>query len=259
MPSPKQLQERLAAIAASVAASPHSLALLGLGSAGAESARMDQYSDLDFFVIVEEGSKMRFLNDLGWLEQAAPLAFTLQNTVDGYKLLFADGIFGEMAVFEPQELAAIPYTAARVIWQRPGSDLILPLANNLPGADTAVRTTAWLVDEALTNLYIGLARWQRGERLSAARFIQGHAVDRVLELAARLEPPQSGQADPFAPERRFEQRQPQTAVHLPAFMPGYEHSPQAARAILAFLEQHFALNEALRTAVYNADPLEGQT
>jgi len=199
------------------------------------------------------------LGDLGWLEQAAPLAFTLQNTVDGYKLLFADGIFGEMAVFEPQELAAIPYTAARVIWQRPGSDLILPLANNLPGADTAVRTTAWLVDEALTNLYIGLARWQRGERLSAARFIQGHAVDRVLELAARLEPPQSGQADPFAPERRFEQRQPQTAVHLPAFMPGYEHSPQAARAILAFLEQHFALNEALRTAVYNADPLEGQT
>ena len=37
--------------------------------------------------------------------------------------------------------------------------------------------------EALTNLYVGMAREKRGEKLSAMRFIQGYAVDRLLELA----------------------------------------------------------------------------
>ena len=33
-------------------------------------------------------------------------------------------------------------------------------------------------------LLIGLQRFHRGERLSAARFVQGHALDRLLELDA---------------------------------------------------------------------------
>ena len=31
-------------------------------------------------------------------------AYTFRNSADGYKFLFTDGIYGEMAVFGPEEL-----------------------------------------------------------------------------------------------------------------------------------------------------------
>mgnify|MGYP001828321429 FL=1 len=99
MPSPARLLERLEAIAPSVAGSGSGLALIGLGSAGAEVERLDAYSDLDFFVIVQPGSMRTFLDSLFWLESVAPVVYYFLNTPDGYKLLFADGIFSEMAVF----------------------------------------------------------------------------------------------------------------------------------------------------------------
>jgi hypothetical protein len=44
----------------------------------------------------------------------------------------------------------------------------------------------------LTNLYVGLGRFHRGEKLSALRFIQHHAVDRFLELTEQVEAAQHG-------------------------------------------------------------------
>lgn len=103
--------------------------------------------------------------------------------------------------------------------------------------------------EAITNLYVGLCRYHRGEKLSAARFIQQYAVDRVLDLASRIEAAQPGHADPFTLERRFEQRYPTTAAALPMLVQGYDRSPASALAILAWLEAHFPVNAAMATLV----------
>ena len=81
------------------------------------------------------------------------------------------------------------------------------------------------------------------------RFIQGYAVDRLLQLAAHLEPAQPAHVDSFVLERRFEQRFPLTSQQLATFLPGYEQTPQAAQAILAFLESHFSLNPALKALI----------
>ena len=249
MPSPARLLERLEAIAFSVAGSGSGLALIGLGSAGAEVERLDAYSDLDFFVIVQPGRKEEFLASLSWLEDAAPVVYAFLNTADGYKLLFADGIFAEMAVFEPAELARIPFSGGRFVWQAPGFDLPVPLAGNaLPDPEPS-HSTEWLVNEALTNLYVGLGRYRRGEKSSAARFIQGHAVDRLLDLAPLIEKSRPGQPDPFDSTRRFERVYPQTAILLAQFMPGYEDSPAAARAILTYIDSHFDVNPALKAAI----------
>ena len=51
------LLERLNAIGQSVAGTSAGLAVLGLGSVGSEPDRLDNYSDLDFFVIVRPGCK----------------------------------------------------------------------------------------------------------------------------------------------------------------------------------------------------------
>jgi hypothetical protein len=255
MTEPAQLLGRLDDIAASLATRPEALALIGLGSVGLELERLDRYSDLDFFVIVAPGHKTAYLDDLNWLAAAHPLAYTFLNTPDGYKVLFDDSIFCELAVFELEELKNIPYAPGRVIWKRESVPDSIAIPPPMPGARPEP-TLEWLVGEALTNLYVGLGRYHRGEKLSALRFIQGYAVDRLVELIARIAPPATGSADPFTAERRFEMRYPQFAGRFTDFLQGYERSPQSALAILAFLQEHFEVNPAMAREINNLSLIE---
>jgi hypothetical protein len=247
MIDPQRLLQRLDDIGQSLAQSDHALALIGLGSVGAERDRLDVYSDLDFFAIVEATYKSRYIQHPDWLYRVHPIAFAFENTPDGYKLLFADGIFCECAVFEPQELSAAAFTHGRIIWQR--ADFDATLAEPQPRPANKPPTREWLIGEALTNLYVGLGRYRRGEKLSAQRFIQHYAVDRVVDLIARIETEVPANRDVFANERRVEQRYPIETRHLPEFVQGYDRSLQSAAAILNWLEQHFDINAAMAQAI----------
>ena len=242
----QQLLERLDAIGRSLGAIGQGLALLGLGSVGTETDRLDDYSDLDFFAIVKPGSKRRFLTRLDWLESVCPLAYSFQNTVDGFKALYSDGIFCEFAVFEPQDLSEIPFANGRIIWKEAEFDETICAPR--PHQHTE-HPAEWYLGEALTNLYIGLGRLHRGEKLSATRFIQGYAVDRLVDLTKHIESAQPVHEDVFGGERRYESRFPKTASHLAEFVQGYERNVESATAILAFLEQHFEVNAAIRAAI----------
>lgn len=240
MTTPALLLARLDAIGAALAESGHALALVGLGSVGLETDRLDAWSDLDFFAIVEPGHKARYLDRLDWLSRAHPLAWHFRNTGDGHKALMADGVFCEFAVFEPQELDAIPFAPGRVVWKRDGvADTIATPRRPLPRPTT---DETWIVGEALACLLVGLARWRRGEKLSALRFVQGHALDRLVELDALRTRP-TGQ-DPFSVERRLEMRQPALAGELALLAPGYDRTPQAAAALLDALARRGAQLDA---------------
>lgn len=246
---PDLLLSRLDEIGASLARSGKALALIGLGSVGQELERLDRYSDLDFFAIVEDGHKRDFLDDLSWLAGIRPLAYAFRNTPDGYKALFEDGVFCEFAVFEEPELEHIPFAPGRMVWKREGVPDALRFPRR-PQACLEERSVEWSLGEALTNLYTGLGRYRRGEKLAAMRLIQVFAVDRLLELAERAEPPAATSLrDPFALERRYEQRNPGTAPALPSFAQGYERSIESARAILEFLDARFEINPAMRRAI----------
>lgn len=248
MTRPNTLLNRLDAIGRSLAQSPGALALIGLGSVGREMERLDEYSDLDFFVVVAAGHKQAFLSDLAWLSAAHPLTYRFRNTDDGYKFLFADGIYGEMAVFTPDELLTAAYAPGRLVWRRAGVPDEWAAPRQWP-PHRAKRSIDFLLGEALTNLYVGLCRYHRGEKLSALRFIQGYAVDRVIDLAGPLTGGAAGAEDLFDGPRRFEQRFPMLAADLPALLPGYDHSPAAAAAILALLEAHFPVEPAFGDAI----------
>jgi hypothetical protein len=248
---PDHLLARLDEIGESLRRSGHALALIGLGSVGLERDRLDRYSDLDFFAIVEPGHKARYIDTLDWLEAAHPLAWHFRNTVDGHKALMRDGVFCEFAVFEPQELDAIPFAPGRVVWRRPdvADSIALP---RRPAPDPRLPDETWIVGEALGCLYVGLQRWHRGERLSAARLIQGHALDRLIELdtvrAADTAP--SASIDAFSRERRLEQRRPDLAAELPSLVPGYALTPRAALAMLDALERRGAsLNPSMKERI----------
>ena len=87
----QSLLKRLDEIGQSLERSGHALALIGLGSVGLELDRLDSYSDLDFFAIVQKGYKRSYLDSFEWLSDVHPIAFSFLNTEDGYKVLFEDG------------------------------------------------------------------------------------------------------------------------------------------------------------------------
>lgn len=228
------LLERLDAIGRSLALRPDALGLLGLGSVGRETDRLDAHSDLDFFVIVRPGAKGTYLTSLDWLEDAHPVMWHFPNTADGQKALMDDGVFCEFAVFEPDELSHIPYAPGRWVWRHPELDPSLA-EPGLPLPSTRQPDAGWLVGEILSNLIVGLQRLARGERLAAMRLIQVHAVDRMLQLIERSTP--GAARDLFSLERRVEQRHPGLPTVLTGAISGYEACPSAALAVLDWLEK----------------------
>jgi hypothetical protein len=157
-------------------------------------------------------------------------------------------VFCEFAVFEEPELRHIPFAPGRMVWKRDGVPDALRFPHHAP-AGLEERSVEWSLGEALTNLYAGLSRYRRGEKLAAMRSIQSHALDRLLELAEKVDPASPSLRDPFALERRYEQRHPRIAPVLASFAQGYERSVESARAILAFIEENFEVNSALRQAI----------
>ncbi len=247
MITPHNLLERLDRIARSLEDSGHALALIGLGSVGRERERLDRYSDLDFFAIVEDGFKSGYIDDLSWLTGIAPVAYSFRNTKDGFKLLYADGVFCEFAVFELDELKTVAFSEGSVVWKR--ADVDEAICRPVVPYPVQNTSTDFLLGEALTNLLVGLSRHHRGEALSASRFIQQYAVDRVLALAPAIEDERPGVRDPFVNERRFEERFPHVAAELSSFVQGYDRNIESAGAILAFLQRHFPLDTAMARAI----------
>ena len=246
--APQQLLQRLDEIGQSLAASGKARALFGLGSMGVETSRIDEWSDLDFFVISQPGLKGELIANLDWLAKIRPLAFQFQNTVDGHKAMFDDGIFCEFAVFELEELPQIYFSPGRMVWSTPDIDPGIVNPTRLPEPEP-LRDTAWLVSEALGNLYVGLCRYRRGEKMSGFRFVQVDAVNRVMQLAARMGSATAAFVDIYAHERRFEARYPGVAPALPPLMQGYEATPASALATLDWLQRHFAVNAQMARTI----------
>jgi lincosamide nucleotidyltransferase B/F len=239
------LLQRLNDIGKTLERKDGALLLLGLGSVGIEVDRLDEYSDLDFFVIVKKGFKKRFLDQLDWLEETHPLAYSFKNTSDGYKILFEDSIYGEYAVFEDWEFERISYTPIRIIWKE-ASYTITGIGCTKETIPSPKKDSLHHpLNEALTNLYVGICRYARGEKLSAMRFVQSYAIDSIISVLHLVEQEVDFFPDPFGNERRLEKRFPSFAERLGDMMQGYHHIPESTIAILNFLEEVFPTNPRL--------------
>jgi hypothetical protein len=239
---------RLDHLADALAGDDAVLAVLGLGSAGVEHNRFDAHSDIDFWLVVSDAAaKQRYLDEPGWLHGlGGRLDYSFANDPNGRKALLADGLFLEYAVFTPQELHRLPFSGARVVWQRHGIPLTLD-DHPRPVAPTTIDTVEFHVNEALTNLFVGLHRELRGERLTAFRFIQVYAVDRVLALLRLDANRRWVQPDPFEATRRVEASF--RDVPLPAMVQGYDHNRAAAQATLDWLTQRYDTDAVIVDAV----------
>ncbi len=246
--TPDDLLQRLDAIGAELARRGDAIALLGQGSAGADTHRLDEHSDLDFFVVVEEDAKAGYLDSIDWLEAPLPVVYSFRNSIDGRKALYADGIFCEYAVFTVAELERGTYPAPRIVWRRPDAPSWLA-ESKLVHPPAAYMTVDYQANEALTNLFVGLHRELRGERLAAFRLIQVHAVDRLITMLGLLDPGAAPQQDHFAPERGVERRFGAETLPLDEIVLGYERNREAALAVLAFLEARVEVDATVAGAV----------
>jgi hypothetical protein len=245
---PARLLARLDDLGGVLADRGDALALIGLGSVGADLARLDDHSDLDFFVVVENGAKARYLADIDWLKALGPIAFEFPNTVDGRKVLFVDGLYAEYAVFTLPELADAAYASGRIVWRREDAPVGLETPKRPPPARSP-ETIEWHVGEALTNLYVGLHRDLRGERLSGMRLIQVHALDHLISVLDVLERASAARQDPFSIDRAVERRLDASVLPLGDLAPGYEHNREAALAILGVLEGLIPIDARMAQAI----------
>ncbi|NTU64666.1 MAG: hypothetical protein HGB05_15010 [Chloroflexi bacterium] len=246
MHRPQQLLQRLNDIGQSLASTNKALALIGLGSVGVELDRLDDYSDLDFFVVVKDGYKAEFIANRDWLSRARAISFAFKNTPDGYKVLFDDDVYAEFAVFELRELENAVYTAGRIVWKDDDFDAGWRIPKKQP-VPWKPESREWLIGEIATCLYVGLCRLRRGEQLSAWRFVEGHAFTLLLELIEfeRSDPT----LDVFSKERRFEQRHPDWPAHLSRFLQGYDRVAESAPEMLFYLDQHYAVDLNIKRVI----------
>jgi lincosamide nucleotidyltransferase B/F len=245
----KVLLERLNDIGTSLSKTESALALLGLGSVGIELDRLDEYSDLDFFVITTDEAKQSFIDDLSWLNKVYPIGYAFKNTVDGYKFFFKDGIYGEFAVFGINEVPSLYQSQGRIVWQKQGYN-ILELETS-KGMKPVLKTddVDFHIHEALTNIYVGLTRFKRGEKLSAYRFIETYAFNNLLKVVHHFEEEKPGFLDEYNIERRFEKHVPKFANHLSNMLMGYDNVIESAENIYKYITKHYEVPTFLKNRI----------
>ncbi|MGE5153015.1 MAG: hypothetical protein ACM3ST_03275 [Bdellovibrio bacteriovorus] len=192
------------------------LALVALGSMAALDPLPDRFSDHDFFVIVRSGTQPWYRENLQWLPEHDRIAFAFQETAHGLKVLYDDRHLLELAVFDPDELRLARINRYRVLLDRAN---LTPVLEELAARESAPPTVdiRYQSNQFLTHLLVGLWRYQRGERLSAFRFLRELALQELVQLTYALETAERPDLrDNLDPTRRFEQVYPEIGRELAA-------------------------------------------
>ena len=187
------------------------LGLVFLGSS-ADHARVDQYSDQDFFLIVEQGVGERYRQDLSWLPRSEEIVLSPRETAHGLKILYRDGLVLEFAVFEDPELELAGANDYLVALDK--QDIAVRMekiaARSVPKPFDAEAG----FELFLSLLVIGVGRARRGEVIAADQHIKGYAVEKLLQLTRSALPKPTSRHDSLNAFRRFEFDYPALGQHI---------------------------------------------
>lgn len=185
------------------------LGLVLVGST-ADTARVDEWSDHDFFWVVKPALGENYRTDLSWIPDIERAVMHPRETDHGLKVVFDDGRVLEFAVFEDAELELAALNAYAVAVDK--QDLLQRCA--AIAAKSGLARTYDFAREFelfLALLLIGAGRARRGEVLIAGQFIRSYCVEKLLGLIRAAHAPVPGteaQADNLNAFRRFEKQYP---------------------------------------------------
>jgi hypothetical protein len=217
---------------ASAESDPNIIGLVFAGSA-ADTSRVDEYSDQDFFLIVKNGLGEQYRNDLSWLPEFKEIAISPRETAHGLKVVYGNGDLLEFAVFEDSELelsAANDYSVPvdkQDITERMGKIARRSVKEPIR------RDVEWGL--FLSLILIGVGRARRGEVIAAEQHVKSYALDKALLLIRDAKPVDNPRLDTFNSYRRFEFDYPEvgSAIRGAMLLP----CETAAQALVAIVVQ----------------------
>ncbi len=209
------------------------LGLVLVGSA-ADTARVDEWSDHDFFLVVKVGQGERFRQDLSWLPDYHSISIAARETAHGLKVLYENGHVLEFAVFEDPELelASVNYWAVPVDKSN--------VTDRVQALEARTVSPAFEEDKEwglfLALILIAVGRARRGEVLIAGQAIRSYYLKHVLGFVrARKRPVVGTEAleDNLDRFRRFEKQFPVEAARIESIL--QLPVEQSARSQLEFV------------------------
>lgn len=199
------------ALTSSCIAHPAIIGLVLVGSA-AETERVDEWSDHDFFVITEKGEQETLRADLSWIPNFEAIAFFFRETEHGLKVVYKSGAVLEFAVFDCDELATCVINHQHLAYSNDEVMRALARANsqiNSPDRSDDLSDFRHF----LSLLIIGVGRARRGEVLTAGAGIRSAGAELLVKLLTR-HLPKDDRLDKLAVWRRFEFVFPEIGTHL---------------------------------------------
>lgn len=207
------------ALVARLAPRPEVLGLVLLGS-GAERSRLDEWSDHDFYLVVEAGSAERYRQDLEWLPDGPPVVLSPRETDHGLKVVLADGHVLELAVASLEDVAGFAAHHWRIVHDTGPVTPVIESCAMRTASEIAARPSPDLARAAglfCSLLLIGVGRARRGELVAASAHVRTYAVAELLDLVAGLVPADAAALrDGLDPRRRVEASFPEVGPHIGA-------------------------------------------
>ncbi|RKH45079.1 hypothetical protein [Corallococcus sicarius] len=206
--------------------------LVALGSMAARDYLPDDFSDHDFFAVVEPEHAETLRQERGWLPRADDIALAFRETAHGVKVVYRDGHLLEFAVFTLEELSFARVNRYRVLLDRGGVAARLEEQSRMTTQEVqrTASDDAWLFGQWLTQVLVGLGRHARGEVLSGRARLDDAVRLFCLLLARHVPAPEASLLDGLDPLRRVERVYPATGGELARALEG--DSPGLARALL---------------------------
>lgn len=181
----------------------------------------DEWSDHDFFVIVESGAQEEFRRDFFWLPSPADIIFSFRETEHGVKVVYKNGHLLEFAVFDERELALARVNRFRVLFDRRNASR--KMAEIREKTEESMRysndSDAYLFGQFITNILVGVGRYKRGERLSAHKFVKNSALHNLIILLSKhIDSENRHLSDNIDNLRRFEKVYPGIGAGINAML-----------------------------------------
>ncbi|MEY4499968.1 MAG: hypothetical protein RL319_956 [Actinomycetota bacterium] len=199
---------------ASLEANSDVLGLVLVGST-ADTSRVDEWSDHDFFVVTKTGAAEGYRRDLSWLPQSEEIVMSPRETDHGLKVVYSNGHVLEFAVFDNEELELASANTYEVTIDR--SDIGVRMQAIAEQSKPKIVDFEVEFEIFLGHILIGVGRDRRGEHLIAGQFARGMCLSSVLGLIRVSKSPLPGsehKEDNLNRYRRFEQQYPNYASQL---------------------------------------------
>lgn len=211
--TPEQFENFTAQLTANLEPDSRVIGLVALGSMAQQDYQPDEFSDHDFFVVTVQDVQEEFRQQFDWLPDADQIAFTFRETQHGVKVLYSHGHLLEYAVFNQEELFLAKVNRYRVLLDK--ATIADDLAKIQKASSSEPPDPNFLFGNFITHLFVGVGRYARGEELSGNQFVQGFAVNDLLQLIPQfIDSPQQSKLDNLNANRRFELVYPELGAEL---------------------------------------------